>query len=50
MNEGIDSLFITSGLAASHFGDDTANPDATLLEKWLIEQTLEPTFAIGHLR
>ncbi|MCJ8138733.1 TIGR01459 family HAD-type hydrolase [Falsirhodobacter halotolerans] len=50
VSEGIDSLFITSGLAAKHFGDDTANPDATLLEKWLIEQTLEPTFAIGHLR
>ncbi|QUS35766.1 TIGR01459 family HAD-type hydrolase [Falsirhodobacter algicola] len=50
VNEGLDSLFITSGLAAGHFGDDTANPDATLLERWLIEQTLDPTYAIGHLR
>ncbi|WP_128254543.1 TIGR01459 family HAD-type hydrolase [Falsirhodobacter deserti] len=50
LNEGIDSLFITSGLAAKHFGDDTANPDATLLDRWLIEQTLDPTYAIGNLR
>lgn len=50
VNQRLDSLFITSGLAAGHFGDDTANPDATLLERWVIEQTLEPTFAIGHLR
>ncbi|WP_045387036.1 TIGR01459 family HAD-type hydrolase [Falsirhodobacter sp. alg1] len=50
VNEGIASLFITSGLAASHFGDDTANPDADLLDRWLIEQSLNPTYAIGNLR
>ncbi|MDB6453802.1 TIGR01459 family HAD-type hydrolase [Falsirhodobacter sp. 20TX0035] len=50
LNQKIDTLFITSGLAAGHFGDDTANPDATLLERWILEQTLEPTWAIGHLR
>ncbi|WP_136682429.1 TIGR01459 family HAD-type hydrolase [Falsirhodobacter xinxiangensis] len=50
VSEGLDSLFITSGLAAKHFGDDTSNPDATLLEKWLIEQTLTPTFSVGFLR
>ncbi len=50
VSEGLDSLFITSGLAAKHFGDDTSNPDATLLEKWLIEAALSPTFSVGFLR
>lgn len=50
VSEGLDTLFVTSGLAAAHFGDDTANPDATLLEKWLIEATLSPTYSVGFLR
>lgn len=48
--EGIDALFVTGGLAAAHFGTDSANPDKGLLDQWLAAQALSPTYAIGHLR
>jgi len=49
MQEGLDSLFITEGLAAGQFGDPMAlNPD--LLSPWLAERMRNPTYAIGHLR
>ncbi len=48
--EGLDTLFITGGLAAAEFGDDFANPDAQRLAAWLDVQGLHPTHAIGHLR
>lgn len=48
--EGIDSLFITGGLAAEEFGTDVENPDETLLRHWLESQGPRPTYAIGRLR
>lgn len=48
--EGLDTLFITGGIAASNFGPDSDNPDKDLLENWLMGQQLSPTWAIGHLR
>jgi len=48
--EGIDAIFITSGLAAAQFGSDPQNPDATLLEAWLRAQQQSPRYAIGALR
>ena len=50
MAEGLDSLFVTGGIAADQFGPDPAMPDATLLEAWLTEKMLSATYAIGHLR
>ncbi|WBU54328.1 TIGR01459 family HAD-type hydrolase [Paracoccus sp. SCSIO 75233] len=50
VGEGIDSLFITGGLAAEHMGDDVDKPDPVLLEQWLAGQGLDPTFSIGRLR
>ncbi len=50
VNEGIDSLFITGGLAAEEFGSDVENPDPTQLDHWLIGQNHMPTMAIGRLR
>jgi len=50
MAEGLDSLFVTGGIAATEFGPDSANPDKGLLENWLQEKQLSATFAIGHLR
>ena len=50
MAEGLDSLFVTGGIAADQFGPDPAMPDATLLEAWLTEMMLSATYAIGHLR
>lgn len=48
--EGLDTLFITGGLAAEAFGPDPANPDAGLLEAWLAEAGLDPLHAMGFLR
>ena len=50
MAEGLDSLFITGGLAADQFGADVANPDKALLEDWLEERAVYPTYAMGFLR
>jgi HAD superfamily hydrolase (TIGR01459 family) len=50
MGEGIDTLFVTGGIAADQFGADSDNPNKDLLDGWLDEQQLSPTFAIGKLR
>lgn len=50
MAEGLDTLFITGGLAAEEFGADVANPDPALLEAWLAERQIFPTYAMGFLR
>jgi HAD superfamily hydrolase (TIGR01459 family) len=50
MAEGLDTLFVTGGLAADAFGPDVANPDQTLLDTWLAGQEATPTLAIGLLR
>lgn len=50
MAEGLDTLFITGGLAADQFGPDPANPDKAMLETWLTERTAYSTFAMGYLR
>lgn len=48
--EGLDTLFITGGLAAEEFGPDVAQPDQALLDAWLSERQIYPTFAMGLLR
>ena len=48
-SEGLDTLFITGGLAADQFGPDSANPDKAMLEDWLEERMMAPTYAMGHL-
>jgi len=50
IGEGIDTLFISGGLAATEFGPDVENPDPALLEPWLSARQLSPTYAIGRLR
>ncbi len=50
MGEGLDTLFITSGLARDAFGTDLANPDKGLLGAWLAERQTDATFTIGALR
>jgi len=47
--EGLDTLFITGGIAADRFGPDHANPDPALLKEWLAVQRLSPTFAMPYL-
>lgn len=48
--EGLDTLFVTGGLAADQFGPDAANPEHALLLPWLTEKQLSASFAIGYLR
>ena len=48
--QGIDTLFVTGGLAADAFGPDVENPDPALLDAWLARHGESPAFAIGRLR
>lgn len=50
VNQGIDSLFVTGGLAAEHMGEDVERPDSKRMMQWLEEQKISPTYAIGRLR
>lgn len=50
VGEGLDSIFITGGLAAEHMGDDVEAPDPERLEDWLRQRMVDPTFAMGRLR
>lgn len=48
--EGLDTLFVTGGIAATEFGPDSLNPDKGLLLDWLAKHQLSATWAISHLR
>lgn len=48
--EGLDTLFITGGIAAEAFGPDPERPDEARLRAWLAERQLTPTAAMGRLR
>ncbi|OIQ32264.1 MAG: HAD family hydrolase [Alphaproteobacteria bacterium MedPE-SWcel] len=49
MGEGLDTLFITGGLAAKDTRTDR-NPDPEALRPYLAQEQVAPTFAIGFLR
>ena len=48
--QGIDSIFVTGGLAAAEMGADVERPEAALMLPWLEKAGLAPTYAIGRLR
>ena len=50
MQQGIDAIFVTGGLAADAFGSDVENPRADQLEDWLATRERTPAYAIGRLR
>ena len=50
LGEGIDTLFVTGGLEAARYGSDAENPDPALLDGWLADQGMTPTYGIGRLR
>lgn len=50
IGEGIDTLFISGGIAAEAFGADPQNPDPAVLDHWLAARMLSPTAAMGRLR
>lgn len=47
---GIDTLFVTGGLAAEAVSDDPERPDADRLARFLADAPARPTYAIGRLR
>lgn len=49
IGEGVDSLFITGGLAAKETATAT-QPDPEKLSQYVVEKQLDPTFSIGFLR
>jgi len=49
IGEGIDSLFITGGLAAKETATVT-QPDPEKLSQYVLEKQLDPTFSTGFLR
>ena len=49
IGEGIDTLFVTAGIAAHEFGPDPARPDPARLRAFLQAQQLSPSFAIPCL-
>ena len=50
MAEGLDTLFVTGGIAAAEFGPDSDNPNKDLLEEWLTVRQMSATFAIPKLQ
>ncbi|WP_295046699.1 TIGR01459 family HAD-type hydrolase [uncultured Paracoccus sp.] len=50
LDQGIDVLFVTGGLAADALGPDVENPDNALLLDWLGGHALTPQYSIGRLR
>lgn len=50
MGEGIDALFVTSGLAHDQFGPDVEAPEPDLLRSWLAMRQKEPLYSIARLR
>ena len=47
---GLDTLFVTGGLAAQDLGPDPEHPQQELLDAFLAESGLTPAYAIGRLR
>lgn len=48
--EGLDTLFITGGIAADEFGPDANAPDKAKLDAWLADRQQYATYAIPFLR
>ena len=49
MGEGLDCLYITSGVDAAQFGTDPAAPDQDLLAAFLDEKMASPRYAMAFL-
>ncbi|MCZ0961894.1 TIGR01459 family HAD-type hydrolase [Paracoccus benzoatiresistens] len=50
LEQGIDVLFVTGGLAADALGPDVENPDNSMLLDWLEGHSMTPRYSIGRLR
>ena len=49
LGDGLDTLFITGGLAAGEFGDDPKNPDPTAIAAYFAREQVSPTMTIPAL-
>ncbi|TVQ59950.1 MAG: TIGR01459 family HAD-type hydrolase [Rhodobacteraceae bacterium] len=47
---GVDTLFLTGGIAAADFAPDPDRPTPERLEAWLDKAPARPTYAMGRLR
>ena len=50
LSEGLDTLFITAGLAGAEFGPDPENPDPGALERFFATHQVTPTYIAARLR
>ncbi len=50
LNEGLDTLFVTGGLAADRFGPDPDRPDAQALNDFFAAEKITPTYVTPALR
>ncbi len=50
LSEGLDTLFVTAGIAAHEFGPDTGAPDKGKLDAFLAAKQQYSTYAIPYLR
>ncbi len=50
MSEGLDTLFITGGMAAPELGPDPQNPDPAALKAYFAKHQVSPTWVIPALR
>jgi len=50
MAEGLDTLFITGGLAATEISVDGTTPNAQETQKFLADHQMSATYTISHLR
>ncbi len=48
--EGMDTVFITGGIAVDQFGPDILNPNKGLLDAWLDDKQISAIYAMGQLR
>jgi ribonucleotide monophosphatase NagD (HAD superfamily) len=50
LDYGLDTVFVTGGLAVAELGGDPDYPDPARLDAWLAGHGVAPHFAIGRLR
>ena len=50
LNEGLDTLFVTGGLAAERFGPDPSRPETRALDDFFAAEKVTPTFVTPALR
>ena len=50
IGEGLDSLFVSGGLADAETGTHGGQPDAEKLKAYLEAAALSPTYTIGRFR